>query len=75
MARSRRRWLSWVPKLSANGTKKRSDGFSYEQSDISPVDGTHESPQGQEKIGRLFLQFFRTDATTRVWFIREPTKP
>jgi hypothetical protein len=63
-------WLSWGPQLWANGTTPRRDGFHYEASDFSPVDGTHESPQGQEKIGQLFLQFFKTDTTTRSWFLR-----
>ncbi|MBI3823754.1 MAG: hypothetical protein HY289_13880 [Planctomycetes bacterium] len=62
-------WLSWGPYLWANGTKKRADGFSYEQSDFG-ADGTHHSPAGSEKIGRLMLQFFQTDTTTRSWFAK-----
>jgi len=42
----------------------------YEPADFSPVDGTHESPQGQEKIGKLFVRFFKNDTTTRDWFVR-----
>jgi hypothetical protein len=68
-------WLGWGPQLWANGTTPRSDGFRFEQADFSPVDGTHESPQGQEKIGRLFLHFFKTDSTTRGWFVRAVSTP
>ncbi len=62
-------WLSWGPYLWANGTKRRGDGFSYEEGDFSQ-DGTHESPSGQRKIGAALLQFFKTDSTTRGWFTR-----
>ncbi len=62
-------WLSWGPYLWANGSKKRADGFSYDVSDFA-ADGTHHSPAGSEKIGRLMLQFFQNDATTRSWFTK-----
>lgn len=61
-------WLSWGPYLWANGTKKRADGFFYEEADFTPNDGTHLTPSAQAKIGRLMLQFFREDSTTRPWF-------
>jgi hypothetical protein len=64
-------WLSWGPNLWADGTTKRADGFSYDESDFTPADGTHESPQGQEKVGRLLLQFFKTDSTTKPWFLHK----
>jgi hypothetical protein len=65
-------WLSWGPYLWARGTDKRSDGFRYEESDFTPNDGTHESPAGQLKIGKQLLQFFKTDSTTRGWFVKKP---
>jgi hypothetical protein len=68
-------WLSWGPQLWANGTTSRSDGFRYEESDFAENDGTHESPRGQEKIGRLMLQFFKTDPTARIWFVRGSADP
>jgi hypothetical protein len=61
-------WLSWGPYLWANGSKKRADGFSYDVSDFAG-DGTHHSSAGSEKIGRLMLQFFQNDSTTRSWFV------
>lgn len=62
-------WLSWGPYLWANGTTKRGDGFSFEPTDFGP-DGTHQSPTGQRKVGALLLQFFKTDSTTRDWFLK-----
>jgi hypothetical protein len=60
-------WLSWGPYLWANGAAKRADGFFYEVGDFAK-DGTHHSPAGQDKQGRLLLDFFRSDTTARPWF-------
>jgi hypothetical protein len=68
-------WLSWGPYLWAKGTTPRADGFRYEEGDFTENDRTHESPQGQEKIGKQLLQFFKADTTTRGWFVRKETKP
>jgi hypothetical protein len=62
-------WLSWGPYLWANGIAPRAaDGFSYEESDFAS-DGTHLSPAGVDKVGRLMLRFFSSDTTTRPWFV------
>ena len=61
-------WLSWGPYLWANGSTKRSDGFFYEEKDFA-ADGTHESPSGQAKVGRLLFEFFKTDETAWPWFL------
>lgn len=63
-------WLSWGPYLWVNGMTKRCDGFFSEKDDFA-ADGTHHAPPGQDKLGRLLLQFFHTDATTRSWFRRQ----
>ncbi len=63
-------WLSWGPYLWANGATKRADGFFYEEKDFAK-DGTHLSPSGMEKVGQLMLRFFKTDTTTRPWFVRQ----
>jgi hypothetical protein len=63
-------WLSWGPYLWANGTVKRKDGFSFQLSDFRENDHTHYSPQGQVKTGRELLRFFKTDSTTRGWFVK-----
>ena len=62
-------WLSWGPYLWANGSTPRADGFSYERADFA-ADGTHQSPSGQRKVGKLMLDFFKTDSSTRSWFLR-----
>jgi hypothetical protein len=61
-------WLSWGPYLWANGETKRDDGFSYTRDDFVG-DGTHQSPSGQRKVGKLLLEFFTSDATTQSWFL------
>jgi hypothetical protein len=63
-------WLSWGPYLWANGTIKRTDGFSFQRSDFRENDRMHHSPQGQAKTGQQLLQFFKTDTTTRGWFVK-----
>jgi hypothetical protein len=62
-------WLSWGPQLWANGATKRADGFYYVKEDFGK-DGTHHSPAGQLKIGGAVMEFFRSDATTRPWFLK-----
>jgi hypothetical protein len=59
-------WLSWGPYLWGTGPT-RSDGLFYEVGDFAK-DGTHHSPAGQDKLGRVLLDFFRGDTTTRPWF-------
>jgi hypothetical protein len=68
--RVRAPWLSWGPYLWANGTTKRADGFSYDPGDFGE-DGTHQSPSGQRKVGGLLLQFFKSDSTTKGWFLKK----
>jgi hypothetical protein len=63
-------WLSWGPYLWANGPEPRSDGFRFALDDFMENDRMHESPVGQRKIGNLLLEFFKTDPTTRGWFVR-----
>jgi hypothetical protein len=68
-------WLSWGPYLWANGTTKRADGFSYDRKDFTDNDGTHLTQAGMDKVGRLMLEFFKTDSTTRPWFCAKPLPP
>lgn len=67
--KARAPWLGWGPYLWANGTAKRADGFFYDERDFA-ADGTHLSPSGQEKVGRLLLEFLKADSTARPWFLR-----
>lgn len=62
-------WLSWGPYLWANGTTARADGFSYAETDFSS-DGTHPSNAGRQKVGEQLLKFFKTDTTTKRWFLQ-----
>lgn len=64
-------WLSWGAYLWANGSKPNSAGLSFEEADFA-ADGTHESPSGQRKVGEQLLNFFKTDSTTRPWFVGQP---
>jgi hypothetical protein len=64
-------WLAWGPYLWADGVKPRGDGLTYAKADFGP-DGTHPSNtpgRGREKVGRLLLDFFKSDPTTRPWFL------
>ncbi len=62
-------WLSWGPYLWAAGTTKNAAGLSYDRDDFAP-DGTHPAPPGQQKVAAEMLRFFRTDPTTRPWFLK-----
>ena len=64
-------WIGWGPYLWTDGTKGRSDGFTWTCDDVRK-DGTHPSPLGATKVGRLLLEFFESDATTRGWFLAPP---
>ena len=62
-------WIAWGPYLWADGTKgRKQDNLVYTREDVGP-DGTHPSAQGQRKVGQLLLDFLKTDATARPWFV------
>jgi hypothetical protein len=63
-------WLSWGPYLWANGDRPRKDGFVFAYDDFRDNDRMHHSAQGTQKMGRSLLDFFKTDATTKTWFVR-----
>lgn len=62
-------WLSWAAYLWTNGAVPRKDGVFFAYDDFSERDRMHESPAGQKKVGGLLLKFFKTDPTTRAWFV------
>jgi hypothetical protein len=62
-------WLAWGPYLWADGQKPRSDGLTYDPTDLRPDDGTHPGLPGRRKVARLLLEFFKNDSTARVWFL------
>jgi hypothetical protein len=64
-------WLSWAAYLWSNGPKPRSDGVYFEPDDFREDDRMHESLAGQRKVGGLLLSFFKTDPTTKGWFLKK----
>lgn len=62
-------WIAWGPYLWADGTTgRKQDGLVYVREDVGP-DGTHPSAQGQRKVGQLLLDFLKSDATAKPWFV------
>jgi lysophospholipase L1-like esterase len=62
--------LLWGPYLWADGTRPRQgDGMVWLPEDLGP-DGTHPSTSGRQKVARMLLSFFKTDANTQQWFLR-----
>lgn len=62
-------WVSWGPYLWADGLKRRLDGLTWACDELQS-DGTHPSPSGQRKVAYMLLSFFKSDTTTRPWFVR-----
>jgi len=62
-------WLAWGPYLWADGTKgRKQDGLVYLREDLGP-DGTHPSDSGRRKVAQQLLDFFKTDPTSKTWFL------
>ena len=51
------------------------DGFRFQLEDYREDDRMHHSAAGQIKIGQQLLQFFKTDSTTRTWFLAKQSSP
>lgn len=64
-------WAEWGPYLWTDGVKGRKDGMTYPRTDVG-VDGLHPSAAGQQKIGKMLLEFFKTDPAARPWFVAKP---
>jgi len=62
-------WIAWGPYLWADGVKPNSYGLNYVKDDYSSNDGTHPTPSGQMKVAERLMTFFKTDPTTKTWFL------
>jgi hypothetical protein len=62
--------LLWGPYFWADGTTPRkSDGLIWERKDMAG-DGVHPTDSGREKVARMLLSFFKTDANAKTWFVK-----
>lgn len=61
-------WLSWAAYLWADGLNPRSDGLTWARSEFES-DGTHPATAAEQKVGSMLLAFFKSDPTTRSWFL------
>ncbi|MFB3828212.1 MAG: hypothetical protein ACE15B_15695 [Bryobacteraceae bacterium] len=61
-------WIAWGPYLWADGVKARSDGLVWLREELGQ-DGMHPSNAGRDKVARLLLEFLKTDATAKPWFL------
>lgn len=62
-------WISWGAYLWArDATTPRSDGFFWIAQDFQS-DGTHPAQSGEQKVGRLLLDFFKIAPQTSCWFL------
>jgi hypothetical protein len=62
--------LLWGPYLWADGVRPRKgDKLVWERKDLGG-DGVHPSKAGGQKVARLLLRFFKTDAGAKTWFVK-----
>jgi hypothetical protein len=63
--------LLWGPYLWADGvTPRKSDKLVWERTDLGE-DGVHPSKIGGQKVANLLLEFFKTDAGAKTWFVKQ----
>ena len=66
-------WLSWGPYLWADGIIPRSDGLTWNCPADFNADGTHPSVNGTVKVAEMLDNFFRSDASSKPWFLKSIT--
>ncbi len=64
-------WIAWGPYLWADGLNPRSDGLIWVRSDLQS-DGTHPSQSGEQKVGTMLLNFFKSEPSASGWFLERP---
>lgn len=63
--------LLWGPYLWAAGpTARKTDGLIWKPEDFGG-DGTHPSASGAQKVAKLLIDFFTTDANAKPWFVKK----
>jgi len=62
---------SWGSYEWANGLLARGDGLVWACAEY--LDGIHPNTLGREKVSNLMLNFFKTDDTTRPWYLDPPS--
>jgi PKD repeat protein len=67
-------WAAWGPYIWTDGTRGRSDGFTWSCSDLES-DLTHPNTNGVKLVADQLLCFFKTDPTTAPWFLKPTTAP
>ncbi len=67
-------YLSWGPYLWIDGLNPRSDGLVWTQSDLRE-DCTHPSENGSQKVADQLMAFFKSDSTSRPWFLADTSVP
>jgi hypothetical protein len=61
-------WIAWGPYLWANGLTPRADGLTWQLSEFA-ADGTHPGDPGQQKVGTMLLNFFKSNQHAACWFV------
>jgi hypothetical protein len=61
-------WLAWGPYTWADGSRRRSDGLSWNCSIDYMEDGTHPTDEGRLKVANMLFEFFKNSKTTKTWF-------
>jgi hypothetical protein len=61
-------WVGWGPYLWTDGLAGRNDGLQWACEDVE-ADGTHPSRTGAQKVANLLTTFFKTDPTTKRWYL------
>lgn len=62
-------WMSWGPYLWADGLTPRSDGLTYQCSDLES-DFVHPATGASTKVSDQLKAFFMTDPTAAPWFLK-----